>query len=112
MADPINPTNSTEAEYIIPPNTDAEKLKAQLATAARDIGLVVTVGTALLGILKTHDWAELIVFVQSSDFITAAGFIGAAGIVVWRQINSRRAVKVAAIAATTPANTVVKVKDQ
>jgi hypothetical protein len=68
---------------------DPAKWKDQIATAARDMGLVITATTALLGLLKRHSWAEAIAYVQSNDFLTAAGIVGSAAIFVWRQWNAR-----------------------
>jgi hypothetical protein len=93
------------------PTVNADPTNVQIATAARDLGLVLAAVTALAGLLSKHDWNGIITFVQSSNAITAAGIIGSAAIPIWRWFAAGRARKLLVQAATSPANTVVNVKD-
>jgi hypothetical protein len=75
----------------------------QIAAGVRSIVLVISAVTALAGLVSKHDLAGLIAYVQSSDFITAAGIAIAAGSFVWGQIKTRkRAVQLATMATILP----------
>lgn len=82
----INPDAVTQPIVV-----DPAEWKDMVATGARDFGLVVSVLTAMLGLLKTHSWALLITYIQGDTFATAGGIVCSVGIFLWRQWNARRA---------------------
>lgn len=108
---PTNPTNPPAPTYVVPPNTDAAKLQAGLATTVRDMGVVVAFGTTVLGFVSQHDLQGTIAYLQSEPAVPALTLICGVALSAYRFWNARRTVKVTALAASTPANSVVKVKE-
>jgi hypothetical protein len=101
----INPDGPTPM-----PSVNRDPINAQIATFARDIGLVVGAMTALLGLISKKDWPGIIAFMQSSNALTAAGILATVAIPVWRQFSARWNRQLLVKAAQSPANTVVNVK--
>lgn len=66
--------------------------KAQIATAMRDAGLIVSASTAVLGFVRVHDLAGLVNYLQSQPAIDALAVAATVGIVIWRQWNARHTV--------------------
>ena len=86
-----------------PMTVNAGPANDQIAAAVRTIVLVVSAITALAGLASKHDLAGLIAYVQSSDFITAAGVVVSAGVFAWGQLKTRkRAVQLATMASILP----------
>lgn len=89
----ITPTN--------PVTFDPSKLKAQIATGLRDIGIVVTFGTGLLGLIGKRDLSGAIAFMQSEQGLTALSLVAGIAIAVYRQWAARHNVAVVEAAATS-----------
>jgi hypothetical protein len=104
MAD-VNP-DTPDVPQVIDPNP----INGQIATALRDVGIVVGFLTAIIGFLGKHDLAGLIAYIRSSDALPALGVLMTAAIFVYRQWLSRRETKVKVLAATSEPNTAVVVK--
>jgi len=72
---------------------DPSRITAQVGTFLRDLGIISGAVTALLGLVKTHDLAAVIAYLQSADAghaITAAGGILSVAILIWRQWSARK----------------------
>ena len=61
----------------------------QATAAIRNVLLVVSVATALTGIASKRDLAGFIVYVQSSEFITAFSIVVGAATFAWGQWKTR-----------------------
>jgi hypothetical protein len=108
---PVNPTDGPAPAYVVPPNTDAAKLQAGLATSVRDIGVVVAFGTAILGFVSKHDLAGAIAYLQSAPAVPALTLVCGIALSAYRFWNARRNVKITALAAESRPNSVVQVKE-
>lgn len=84
----LDPTTPTPP--IAVPNS---AVPSQISTLLRDLTIVLTALPALLAVLGTRDLLHIIAYVRSVEFAPALGVIVGAGVLLWRQINARRAVK-------------------
>lgn len=77
---------------------------AQIATVMRDVGLCVSVLTAVMGLMRAGDLVGLINYLQTEPALQVAGIAVAVAIVVWRQWNARHVVhKIAVLTAADEA---------
>lgn len=112
MDEPVNPENPpAQPTYVVPPNTDAAKLQAGVSTSLRDIAVVISFGTAILGFVNAHDLIGAINYLQSAAALPAIALLCGLAVSAWRWRNARRQVKVTALAATSRPNSVVQVKE-
>lgn len=74
----------------------------QIAAAARTVVLVLGVLGALAGIISRRDWSAFILYMQSSDFLTAASAIAGFGAFAWGQWKTRHRAKQLATVAADP----------
>lgn len=64
--------------------------KDQIATATRDVALLLAALPALIALLGKRDVIGIVNYLASAEGSTVLGMIVAAGVVAWRQIIARR----------------------
>lgn len=64
--------------------------KDQIATATRDIALLLAALPALIALLGKRDVIGIVNYLASAEGSTVLGMIVAAGVVAWRQVIARR----------------------
>lgn len=84
-----------------PVTFDTSKLKAQISTGLRDLGIVVTFGTGLLGLIGKRDLSGIMAFMQSEQGLTALSLVAGIALTAYRQWKARHNVKVVEAAATS-----------
>lgn len=101
-------TNSPEYPVVIP----ATPSMAQITAVARDIGIVASALPALIAVIGTHNVQQITSYVTGSAFAPALGVISLVGIIIWRQLITRKqsANDIKMAQATPDSIAVVKVK--
>lgn len=64
--------------------------KDQIATATRDVALLLAALPALIALLGKRDVIGIVNYLASAEGSTVLGMLVAAGVVAWRQIIARR----------------------
>lgn len=62
----------------------------QVGSITRDILLIASVLPALLAVLGTYDVTKITIFIASQQFAPVLGLIVTGGVVLWRQIITRK----------------------
>lgn len=75
-----------ETPIIVNPNP----AKDQIATATRDVALLLAALPALIALLGKRDVIGIVNYLASAEGSTVLGMIVAAGVVAWRQNHARR----------------------
>jgi hypothetical protein len=81
-----DPTTPVPTPIIVNPSA----IPAQVATIARDVGVVIGALTAIGGFVQKRDLQGLLTFLQDNAFVSALGLVLTAGILVYRQWSTRR----------------------
>lgn len=88
-----------ETPIIVNPNP----AKDQIATATRDVALLLAALPALIALLGKRDVIGIVNYLASAEGSTALGMIVAAAVVVWRQVIARRKkAELVTVAASAP----------
>jgi len=85
-----------------PVTFDTSKTRAMISTGLRDVGIVVTFGAGLLGLIGKRDLTGIMAFMQSEQGITALSLVAGIALTAWRQWNARHNVKVVEAAVNSP----------
>lgn len=66
-------------------------VKDQIATATRDVALILAAIPALIALLGKRDVIGIVNYLASAEGSAVLGMLVAAGVVIWRQLLARRA---------------------
>ena len=69
---------------------NASPVTDQAAAASRDVLLVVAALPTLIAVLGTHDVQQIVTYVSGAGFAPVLGILVTAGVMIWRQIVTRR----------------------
>lgn len=83
---------------------DTSKVKAQISTGLRDMGILVTFGSGLLGLIGKHDLSGAITFMQSEQGLTALSLVAGIALASYRQYAARHRVDVTVAAVKSEAS--------
>lgn len=88
-----------ENPIIVNPNP----AKDQIATATRDVALILAALPALIALLGKRDVIGIVNYLASAEGSTVLGAIVAAGVLVWRQFIARqKKAELVAVATAAP----------
>lgn len=91
---------------------NASPAKDQIATATRDVALLLAALPALIALLGKRDVIGIVNYLASAEGSTVLGMIVAAGVVGWRQwLARRKKAQLVTVAASAP-DRVAIVKDK
>jgi len=94
-------------EPVPPAYIEKSPAKDQGGAFLRDALILISALPALTAVLGTHDVAQIVAFLQSTQFAPALGVLVLVGTSAWRQIVTRRKKKEVIAVATRPGTTPV-----